>query len=66
MSAINQIVSRHFERATIKALAVKGITIYGLQHIGDPCNGETGYKINDNGCGRIWTHKECRQAAGRE
>jgi len=49
----------HFSRATVKALARKGISVYGTQYLPDMssdmpfANGETGYKLNDNGMSRI-------------
>jgi len=60
---------RDFSRRTLNALARKGIAIYGLCTIpaaNDPmpfANGERGYKVNDNGCGRIWTFAEVVEAA---
>lgn len=68
MSVIATIVARHFGRKTVAALGKKGITIIGLQAIpGDGpmpyANTETGYLVNDNDCGRVWTHREVREAA---
>jgi hypothetical protein len=58
-----------FNRKTLKALAVKGISIIGLTVIPDfnkplpyAC-GERGYQVNDNGTGRVWTFAEVRSAA---
>ena len=58
-----------FSAATRRALARKGIAIHGTCVIptqDDPtpfANGERGYKVADNGCGRIWTHAEVLEAA---
>lgn len=52
-------LERDFSRKTIKALAKKGIRIYDktwLPKSNDPmpmANGETGYKLDDNGTSRI-------------
>lgn len=57
-----------FNKRTIRKLAAKGITIIGLQAL--PGQGsmpwataERGYKVNDNGCGRVWTHDQVTSAA---
>ncbi len=58
-----------FSKKTLKTLAKRGITIYGITLIPDfsnpmPfANGTRGYKINDNDCGRIWTFQEVLNAA---
>lgn len=58
-----------FSKATLKALAKRGITIYGITLVpdfGNPmpyANGERCYKVNDNDCGRIWTFNEVLNAA---
>ena len=67
-SAVRQIVGRHFSAATLRSLDRKGVTIYGTCTIpgsGDLpwATGETGYKVSDNGCGRIWTFAEVLAAA---
>lgn len=54
--------------AFIAALARKGIRIYGTCVIpgeGDLpfATGSRGYKVDDNGCGRIWTFAEVMEAA---
>lgn len=60
---------RDFTSSTRKALARKGITIVGLTVIpsADPqvgfASGERGYRVNDNGCGRIWTFAQVLEAA---
>ena len=58
----------HFGRMTIAALARKGIRILGLRAIpgaGDMpfANATTGYAVDDNGCGRIWSFAEVMEAA---
>ena len=60
---------RDFSKKTLATLARKGITIYGTTILPDNtssmpfASGERGYKINDNGCGRIWTFNEVINAA---
>jgi hypothetical protein len=51
---------RHFSAKTVRALARKGIALYGLQ--GSP-DGETFYKVNDNGCGRVLSFRQVLEAA---
>lgn len=58
-----------FSARTRNALARKGITVYGITAIPDMssdlpfANASRGYKVNDNGCGRIWTFAEVLEAA---
>lgn len=58
-----------FSKKTIAALARKGIRIIGLTVIPNGhsdlpfATGERGYKIDDNGCGRIWSFSEVQKAA---
>lgn len=58
-----------FSRSTIAALARKGIRIIGLQAIPNMAsampyaNADRGYVMDDNGCGRVWTHAEVMRAA---
>lgn len=60
---------RDFSAATLRLLARKGISIIGLQAIPDMAsampyaNAERGYVVNDNGCGRVWTFAQVREAA---
>lgn len=53
----NNIGERDFSRKTIKALATKGIKIYGITAIpgfeGDIYFSGTGYKLDDNGISKI-------------
>lgn len=67
-TAIKQIVSRHFDRSTVRALSKRGIEVIGLTTIpGDGpmpwANGQTGYQVSDNGTGRIFTHAQLRAIA---
>ena len=57
-----------FSTSTRNALTRKGISILGLTVIpsaGDLpfASGERGYRVNDNGCGRIWTFSQVLEAA---
>ena len=58
-----------FSAKTRRALARKGIAIYGTQAIPDMsssmpfANASRGYLVNDNGCGRVWMFKEVMEAA---
>ena len=58
-----------FSAKTIRALARKGISLIGLQAIPNTAsampfaNALRGYKVNDNGCGRVWTFGEVMAAA---
>lgn len=68
MNVAAQIAERDFSRATIKALAAKGITLVGTQSLpgtgpmpwADP---ERGFVVNDNGCGKVWTFAQVKAAA---
>lgn len=58
-----------FNRKTLKALAIKGISLIGLTVLPDfskalpyAC-GERGYQVNDNGTGRVWTFSQVMDAA---
>lgn len=65
--AASQISSRHFSRKTLAGLSRKGIAIIGITCIPDAsgsfANGETAYKVSDNGTGRIWTFRQVLRAA---
>ncbi len=60
---------RDFSASTLRALARKGIRLVGLQAIPDTssdmpfANATRGYKVNDNGCGRVWTFAQMLEAA---
>ena len=57
----------HFGRKVNKILERKGMHIYGLQALPDAngsfLNSTTGYLVNDNGCGRVWTYQDVLKAA---
>ena len=59
----------HFSASTIRRLAKRGISLVGLQAIPDMAsampyaNAATGYVVNDNGCGRVWTFTQVLEAA---
>lgn len=64
----NQPGQRDFSQATIRALAKKGISVYGITALpgsGDMpyANSERGYLVNDNDCGKVWTFGQVREAA---
>jgi hypothetical protein len=68
MSASHEIAVRHFGRKTVTALSRKGIVLLGLVTIpGDGpmsfTNTDTGYIVNDNGTGRVWTYSEVMRNA---
>ncbi len=58
-----------FSKRTLNALARKGIKLIGLQAIPDMtspmpyANATRGYLVDDNGCGRCWTHAQVLSAA---
>jgi len=58
---------KDFTAKTRRALSAKGISIIGMQSIPDAngnfANAQRGYKVNDNGCGRIWTRSQVMGAA---
>ena len=60
---------RDFSAATLRRLARRGIRLVGLQAIPDMssampfASATRGYVINDNGCGRVWTHAQVMKAA---
>jgi hypothetical protein len=61
--------SRHFSPATRRALRKAGVRVYGLQALPDASgsflNSTTGYLVDDNGTGRVWTFAEVLAFAGR-
>jgi hypothetical protein len=67
MSVNREIAVRHFGRKVVAALASRGVTFNGLQGIPGPSggflDGTTGYVVNDNGTGRVWTYAETVRAA---
>lgn len=60
---------RDFSAATLRQLARKGIRLIGLQALPDMssampyANAARGYVVDDNGCGRVWTFAQVREAA---
>jgi hypothetical protein len=58
-----------FSKATIRALARKGMTLLGLTNVPDMsspmpfANGTRAYRFNDNGCHRILSFAEVIAAA---
>jgi hypothetical protein len=56
-----------FSATTRRALARKGVAIYGITLVpaadGSFANGTRAYKVDDNGCGRIWTFAQVLEAA---
>ena len=60
---------RDFSKTTLNALARKGIAVYGACVIPNAnsdmpfATGSRGYKVSDNGCGRIWSFAEVIEAA---
>ena len=59
---------RDFSKSTLAALAARGIRVVGLTVIpsdGDLpfATGSRGYRVDDNGCGRIWTFAQVKGAA---
>jgi len=59
---------RDFSSKTVRALAARGVRVLGATVI--PSNGElafaTGsraYRVDDNGCGRVWTFQQVLEAA---
>jgi len=67
MTASPQIATGHFGRKAVASLARKGIRIIGLQAIPDAAgsflNSPTGYVMDDNGTGRVWTYRQVGEAA---
>lgn len=62
--------ARDFSKAVNKALAKKGISIYGIVALPDAngsfLNSSRGYEVNDNGTGRIFTYWQVLDAAGEK
>jgi hypothetical protein len=60
---------RDFSARTLRRLAASGISIIGTTVIPDAssampfANGDRGYRVDDNGCGRIWTFAQVMEAA---
>jgi hypothetical protein len=59
---------RDFSSSTLRLLARKGIRVLGTCVIPSEgfmpfANGDRGYRLDDNGCGRIWTFQQVLEAA---
>jgi hypothetical protein len=60
---------RDFSAATLRLLARKGIRVLRPVAIPDMAsampfaNATRGYSVDDNGCGRIWTFAQVKEAA---
>ena len=58
-----------FAKTTKVALSKRGVHIIGLTVIPDMskalpfASGERGYRVDDNGCGRVWTFAQVLEAA---
>ena len=58
-----------FSKKTLRALALRGITVTGLVAIPDMAsampfaNADRGSSVNDNGTGRIWSFAQVMEAA---
>lgn len=58
---------RDFSSKTLRALAAKGVRVIGtcvIPGVGDLpfATGSRGYRVDDNGCGRIWTFQQVLEA----
>lgn len=60
---------RDFSARTLRRLAARGIAVLGATVIpaaSGPlpfANGDRGYRVDDNGCGRVWTFAQVMGAA---
>lgn len=59
---------RDFSAKTLAALTARGVRVIGLQAIpGDGpmglANATRGYRVDDQGTGRVWTHAQVLEAA---
>lgn len=65
----HEIAVRHFGRKTVKTLATRDVRVIGLCVIPDMtkplpfASGETGYNVDDNGTGRIWSYRAVLECA---
>jgi hypothetical protein len=69
MTAVQQVLRRDFSATTLRALSKRGVQILGvtlLPGAGDMpyANGERGYVVNDNDCGRVLTFRQVTKLAG--
>ncbi len=63
------IAARDFSATTVRKLAKAGVRIIGTQLIPGAgnmpwANAETAYKVDDNGCGRVWAFGQVLARAG--
>lgn len=67
--AASTAASRDFSRTTLAALRRRGVAIYGATFLPDSSGsylrGERGYKVDDNGTGRVLTFRQVLAEAGR-
>lgn len=61
MGFFDQILSRHFNAATLRKLAKRGVRVIGFQLV--PTNDGwadswTAYQVDDNGTGRVLSHSD--------
>ena len=67
MTVSFEISTRHFGRKAVAVLARKGIRVLGLTAIPDEhgsfLNSTTAYRVDNNGCGRVWSHQQVVEAA---
>lgn len=59
---------RDFSSKTLRALKAHGVSVIGTCVIPTSgefafANGSRGYRVDDNGCGRIWTFAQVMEAA---
>lgn len=59
---------RDFSSKTLRALATKGVRVIGtcvIPGAGDMpfATGSRGYRVDDNGCGRVWSFHQVLEAA---
>jgi hypothetical protein len=61
--------SKDFSKQVVKTLAAFGIKIVGATFLPDAtgnfANGETGYNVNDNGTGKVWTYMQVVKMGSR-
>ena len=55
---------RDFSSKVRRSLTKQGVRIIGGVYIPGPHGGETGYRLDDNGCGRIRSYSEVRAMGG--
>ena len=64
---MNSRFSRHFSRQTLRGLESRGIVILGLTNVpgadGSFANGQTAYRLDNNGTHQMRTHAEVIEIA---